>query len=56
MQTGVPVEQSMVAVDTHGFVEVQAAPCVHAVQMPLGLHTPVTPPDVVQAVPAGWYD
>lgn len=54
VQTGVPVEQSIVAVRAHGLLEVHDAPCVHAVHTPLELHTPVAPPGVVQAVPPGW--
>ncbi len=42
----------MVAVTAHGLLEVQVAPCVHAVQTPDVLQTPVTEPEV-HVVPAG---
>jgi hypothetical protein len=53
LQTGAPLLQSIVALVAQGFAEVQDAPCVHAVQTPALLHTPVTLPDV-QDVPAAW--
>jgi hypothetical protein len=56
VQTGAPLPQAMDDVAAHGFVEVQAVPAVHAVQLLAGapLHTPVGTVEVVQAVPAGW--
>jgi hypothetical protein len=56
MQTGAPLEQSVVAVAVHGLLDVQAAPGEQALQVfggaPLGpLHTPVIVPDV-HAAPA----
>jgi len=38
VQTGVPVAQAMVAVDTQGLLDAHSAPCVHALQRP-ALHT-----------------
>lgn len=45
----------VVADVAHGFVEVQAAPALHGVQVPVSLHTPAVPL-IVQAVPTGAVD
>jgi hypothetical protein len=52
VQTGAPLEHSVVAVASHGLVDVQVASCVHAVQTPALLQTP-DPPLTVQADPTG---
>jgi hypothetical protein len=51
LQTGAPVEQSIVAVTSQGFDDVQAASCVQEMQEPVELQTPVMLPEV-QFVPA----
>jgi hypothetical protein len=52
--TGAPLEHETEDVRAQGLLEVQAAPAVQAVQIPVApLHTPVTVPEA-QAVPAGW--
>jgi hypothetical protein len=62
LQTGAPVEQSMVAVAAQALFEVQVAPWVQAVQVDgvggdveLGLQTPLPPPAGMQGVPAALY-
>ena len=51
-QTGEPEEQSVMPLAAHGFAGEQAAPGLHALQVPLAPHTPLIAPEV-QAVPAG---
>jgi hypothetical protein len=51
LQTGAPVEQSIVAVTSQGFDDVQVAPCVQEMQDPVVLQTPVMVPEV-HPVPA----
>jgi hypothetical protein len=50
--TGEPLEHSVVAVAMQSFDGAQAAPWLHAVQVPSELHTPVVVPEV-HGVPAG---
>jgi hypothetical protein len=52
VQTGAPLEQSMVALAMQTSVDVHEAPCVHATQVDdVPLHTPVVPVVVVQPTP-----
>jgi hypothetical protein len=46
VQTDAPLVQSMVAVASQTLLDVQAAPCVQAAQVPLVLQTPIVVPDV----------
>jgi hypothetical protein len=56
VQTGAPLEQTMVAPFTQGPLAVHGAPDVHGTQLPdVPLHTPVAPVLVVQLVPADLY-
>jgi hypothetical protein len=56
LQTGAPVEQSIVAEAAQAFIDVQDVPVEQAVQLPVASQTPLAPVAVVQAVPGGELD